>query len=70
MPKPSVVMPQEMLDDIDDRRHSRTDRSEWIRGAIDARLDAEDRGVWEEYAPEDDEHEENSASEVGAPADV
>ena len=50
MPKPSVVMPQWMLDEIDDRRHSRTDRSEWIREAIEARLEAEDRGEWEEYA--------------------
>ena len=67
MPKPSVVMPDLMMDEIDDRRHSRTDRSEWIRGAIQARLDAEDRGDWEEYAPD---HDENDASEVGAPADV
>ena len=53
MPKPSVVMPDLMMDEIDDRRHSRTDRSEWIRGAIQARLDAEDRGDWEECAPGD-----------------
>ena len=53
MPKPSVVMPDLMMDEIDDRRHSRTGRSEWIRGAIQARLDAEDRGDWEEYAPGD-----------------
>ena len=48
MPKPSVVMPDWMMDEIDDRRHSRTDRSEWIRGAIQARLDAEDRGDWDD----------------------
>ena len=48
MPKPSVVMPDWMMDEIDDRRHSRTDRSEWIRGAILARLDAEDRGDWDD----------------------
>ena len=53
MPKPSVVMPDWMMDEIDDRRHSRLDRSEWIRGAIRARLDAEDRGDWEECAPGD-----------------
>jgi metal-responsive CopG/Arc/MetJ family transcriptional regulator len=50
-------MPQWMLDEIDDRRHSRTDRSEWIRDAIEARLDAEDRDEWDEIAPEDDERE-------------
>ena len=52
MPKPSVVMPQWMLDEIDDRRHSRTDRSEWVREAVVARLNAEDRGEWDEIAPD------------------
>jgi hypothetical protein len=41
-----------MLDEIDDRRHSRTDRSEWVRKAVVARLDAEDRGEWDEIAPD------------------
>ncbi len=70
MPKPSVVIPQWMLDDIDDRRHSRTDRSKWIREAIEARLKAEDRGEWEEYAPDGGEHEENNSTEVSSRADV
>jgi hypothetical protein len=59
-------MPDWMMDEIDDRRHSRTDRSEWIRGAIQARLDAEDRGDWEEYAPGDNEHEENDEEQLRA----
>ncbi|MFC7044329.1 hypothetical protein ACFQH6_20575 [Halobacteriaceae archaeon GCM10025711] len=58
-----------MLDDIDDRRHSRTDRSEWIRAAILARLDAEDRGDWDELAPGDDRQESNSTG-MGDPADA
>lgn len=60
MPKPSVVIPQWMLDDIDDRRHSRTDRSKWIREAIEARLAAEDRGDWDEYAPDGGDPEETN----------
>jgi hypothetical protein len=63
-------MPQWMLDEIDDRRHSRTDRSEWIRGAIKARLEAEDRGEWEECAPDGGEYKENNSTEVSTRADV
>jgi len=70
MPKPSVVMPQSMLDDIDDRRHARTDRSQWVREAIQARLDAEDRGEWESIAPEDGDRDSNESAGVADPADV
>lgn len=41
-------MPDDLVDEIDDRRHSKTDRSEWIRDAILARLAAEDADEWEE----------------------
>lgn len=51
MAKPSVSIPDDLLGEVDDRRHSTTDRSEWIRQAIIARLDAEDSGEWE--TPED-----------------
>lgn len=47
MAKPSVSIPDDMLDEVDDRRHSTTDRSEWIRQAITARLNAEDAGEWD-----------------------
>jgi acetyl/propionyl-CoA carboxylase alpha subunit len=59
-----------MLDEIDDRRHSRTDRSKWIREAIEARLNAEDSGEWDEYAPDGGELEEANSTEVSTRADV
>ncbi len=46
MAKPSVSMPDELVAEVDDRRHSTTDRSEWIRDAVIARLNAEDAGEW------------------------
>ena len=51
MANPSISLPDDMLEEIDDRRHSTTDRSEWIRQAIIARMNAEDSGKWE--TPED-----------------
>ena len=47
MANPSISLPDELLDEVDDRRHSTTDRSAWVRQAIIARLDAEDSGNWE-----------------------
>ncbi len=32
--------------EVDNRRHSNTSRSQWVREAIQARLDAEDAGEW------------------------
>jgi len=58
-----------MLDEIDDRRHSRTDRSEWIRQAVQARLDAEDRSEWDEIAPVE-ESDDSSSQETEKPADA
>lgn len=46
MGNPSIEMSEEMLDEIDDRRHSTVSRSQWIREAIQARLDAEDADEW------------------------
>lgn len=73
MPKPSVVIPQWMLDEIDDRRHSRTDRSEWIRQAIVARLNAEDSEEWttpqdwsESEERENDQENPSTTNEVSA----
>jgi metal-responsive CopG/Arc/MetJ family transcriptional regulator len=41
-------MPDDLVAEIDDRRHSTTDRSEWIRDAVIARLNAEDAGEWKD----------------------
>jgi len=51
MANPSISLPDNLLKEIDDRRHSTTDRSEWIRQSIIARIEAEDDGTWE--TPED-----------------
>lgn len=42
----TIHVPEEMIDEIDDRRPSTVSRSEWIRGAIQGRLDDEDAGEW------------------------
>jgi metal-responsive CopG/Arc/MetJ family transcriptional regulator len=46
MSNPSIEMPDEMVAEVDNRRHSNTSRSQWVREAIQARLDAEDAGEW------------------------
>ena len=48
MGNPSVEMPDDMLEEIDDRRHSTTSRSQWLREAAQYRIDAEDAGEWSE----------------------
>lgn len=50
MVNPSVSMPDDLVIEIDDRRHSTTGRSEWIREALYARLVLEDEGDWDEVA--------------------
>lgn len=35
------------IEEIDDRRHATTSRSQWLREAAHARLHAEDTGEWE-----------------------
>lgn len=45
MAQPSINMPQEMLDEIDDRRESTTSRSKWIRQAVEQRFEREDEAA-------------------------
>lgn len=52
MPNPTIIMPDEMCDEIDRRRPSTVSRSEWIRDAIAARFDAEDADEWEKPSRE------------------
>ena len=50
MANPSISLPDDMVEEIDDRRHSTVYRSEWIREAVMARFLLEDAGSWEEVA--------------------
>lgn len=59
MGNPSVEMPDAMLEEVDDRRHSTVSRSQWIREAIQARLDAEDAGEW--TSPDVDDSQNHAA---------
>jgi|AntDeeMinimDraft_6_1070357.scaffolds.fasta_scaffold80510_1 metal-responsive CopG/Arc/MetJ family transcriptional regulator len=43
----SIEIPDEIVEEIDDRRHSTVSRSQWIREAIQGRLDSENSGEWE-----------------------
>lgn len=43
---PTIILPDEMVGEVDNRRHSTVSRSQWIREAIQARLDAENNGEW------------------------
>ena len=65
----SIELPEAVVEEIDDRRHSTVSRSEWIRQAIIARLSVEDRGEWGEIAP-DEETDDSNSQEVEKPADT
>lgn len=60
MANPSVSMPDDLIERIDDSRGN-VPRSRWIQEAARARLDAEERGCWDD--------EDESGLEAGAPAD-
>ncbi|MFW5896318.1 MAG: ribbon-helix-helix domain-containing protein [archaeon] len=47
MKRPSVSLPEEMVDEIEERREKGVSRSEYIRDALKARFDAEDTNTWE-----------------------
>lgn len=47
MANPSISLPDSMVEEIDDRRHSTHPRSDWIQAAIALRLALEDAGEWE-----------------------
>jgi Arc/MetJ-type ribon-helix-helix transcriptional regulator len=47
MEKPSVSLPQSMLDEIEERRPKGSNRSEYIRESVLARFEAEDADEWE-----------------------
>lgn len=58
MANPSISIPDVLLTEVDDRRHSTTYRSQWICGAIRKRLELEDSGQWTEPAGHCDEDAE------------
>ncbi|QCC57334.1 ribbon-helix-helix domain-containing protein [Natrinema thermotolerans] len=43
----SIQMPDEMIEDIDSRVDDDSNRSQWLREAAVARINAEDEGEWE-----------------------
>lgn len=63
MSRTTIQLPDEMLDEVDDRRHSTTSRSQWIREAIQSRLDAEDEGEWSD-GPDDTTDTEETETAV------
>ena len=48
MVQPSISMPKEMQDEIDDRRHSTVFRNVYVQEAILVRFLLEDLGNWDE----------------------
>ena len=48
MVQPSISMPKEMQDEIDDRRHSTVFRNVYVQEAILVRFLLEDLGKWDE----------------------
>lgn len=46
MKKPSMTMPDWMLDAIEDRREKGESRSEYVRDALARRFEQEDEGNW------------------------
>ena len=47
MVQPSISMPKEMQDEIDDRRHSTVYRNVYVQEAILVRFLLEDHGDWD-----------------------
>ena len=47
MEKPSISMPAQMAREIEERRQKGTNRSQYVREAIQARFEMEDAGEWE-----------------------
>ncbi|WP_042662543.1 ribbon-helix-helix domain-containing protein [Haloferax sp. ATB1] len=66
----TITMDEEMRDDIDGHRHPATSRSEWVREAIKARLEAENRNEWDDFAPTGSKRESENSAEDGTRADV
>lgn len=64
MGKPSVSIPDGMLDEIERRREKSENRSEYIRDALRARFEAEDAGEWT------DSEEETRDNSIKAEADA
>jgi len=46
MANTGITIPDDMMKDIDDRRHATVDRSQWLRDAGRVRLALEDAGRW------------------------
>lgn len=69
MATPSISMPDEIVDAIDDRRHSRTSRSQYIREAIQVRWILEDAGEFESRLAEAHADDSSSGTNPEAPAD-
>lgn len=67
MANPSVSMPDELIDRIDESRGN-VPRSRWIQEAARARLEAEERGSWGDGAFADDEDESGHEADA-QPAD-
>jgi metal-responsive CopG/Arc/MetJ family transcriptional regulator len=55
MSQTTIYIDDDTVAEIDDRRHSTTSRSKWIKEAIQARLDAEDDDVWEDVSSSSDD---------------
>lgn len=47
MKRPSITIPQWMIDEIEERREKSVSRSEYIRDALEDRFDQEDNGTWD-----------------------
>ena len=47
MARPSFTMPDEMLDDLEERLPEDGNKSRYVREALVARFEAEDAGEWE-----------------------
>lgn len=58
MKRPSISLPDWMVEQIEERREKGTNRSEYIRESLEARFDMEDSGDWETSPTDVDEAEQ------------
>lgn len=64
MAKTSISISDDVMQELDDRRHSTTDRSEWIEEAIRMRFVVEDASSWGGNPFGDDDEDETVAAQA------
>lgn len=64
MVRTSISIPEDVKDEIDERRHANTPRSQWILEAVKVRFLIEDAGSWDGNPFSDEDSDDVVAAEA------